>query len=52
MKIIEKYCPKTLIKTLTEYYFHKKHIKEWKLINNGILEYGNFLFEEFKKRCK
>ena len=31
------------IKQLTEKYLKEKKIKEWKLTNNGILEYGNWL---------
>ncbi len=37
--------PPMNIKTATEKYFNDKHIEDWRLIDNGILEYGQFMFE-------
>ncbi len=38
------------IKPMTEHYLAMKHIKSWKLFNNGILEYGNWIIEETAKQ--
>ena len=34
------------IKPLTEKYLKEKRIKSWKLINNGILEYGQYVADK------
>ena len=43
--IDEKINENINVKPATELYLNSKKIKEWRLINNGILEYGNVIAE-------